>query len=302
MARKRRNKKKVALEPVKTEPGPQLPIALPDLPGPGTTVEREARKRLRKADSDLRRLEQRKKKAIRARERKERALDRRIARIDRSKRRPTTSLVALIGALHGIAAAMVVLPLYWPQYELYDSYLFTSSPHWEVAAVCVAAAGFGGLALVWSSPSRDYLERARFTLSSYLKLVIIITIVGALVAHILEPMEGFGVDWPYVMLLLVIIAAGAGVPLPLLHFTSHWGGSRFHLSGTYHWVMGTLSVILVSTLVLLPIFFIAQRGWMFEIGLAMTVVGFLGMLFPVPSLLGTFVIGGTGSKGPTGSY
>ena len=285
----RRGRAKVKLEEVETSvpPVPDQPQALPDAPGPGKTTEREARKRLKKAEADLKRIEKKQQKMEKAAERRERSVDKQLARIDRARRRPITAMAVLLLGLHGFASAMAILHLLFPDIELYTPLFYAPSPHWELIAICYVAAMLGSLAIAGMSPSVDFQQRARASLMVYLAVVTVATLIGLLLAFILEPMEGFDLDWMLAIWALVMVVAIAGVPMPILFVASRWGRSRAFLKGWYHWAMGILSVVLAVVLIILPFVFLAWQGWMVEVGLAIMMLGGLGLLFVLPPILWT---------------
>jgi hypothetical protein len=241
--------------------------------------EKAAKRKLKEAEAKLKELERRQTKAVRTRVRKERALDRKLKRIERAKDRPSVLPLVAVIVPHGVASAMAVLHLLWPSIELYEPVLYTPSPHWEVILLCYAAAVISSVALIANAPSRKAQEWARQGLFYYLSLVLITTFVGALLIFVLEPMEGYSVDWTLALWVLLILVAASGAGLPITYFVGRMGRARLLFRQGYHWIMGILTAVLGVSLILLPIFYIASEGWMFEVGLAMFVSGGLGILF-----------------------
>lgn len=262
---------------------------LQDAPRAETDDKREAERRLRKAEADLRRLERMESRSRRRQLQRERSYARKLARIQRSRMRTAGGLVALVLAIHGLASAMAILHLLWPDVGLWPPLLYEPSAHWEAAAIAFAAAAVGSVALVALAPSEDYQSRVRYALSIYLAVSMVTTVVGVLLAAVLEPIEGRDLPWATMVTVLLVLLACSGIPLPVLYWRA--GRSfRLVLSDGYHLAMGVLTAILVAALILLPIAFLAWRGWMLEAGLAMMMAGALGIVFPAPALMASYVL------------
>jgi MFS family permease len=268
----------------------QQPAELPDTKREAAQQEREAKRKLKQAEADLDRARKREARVERAIDRREMAGDRKLASIERSRTRRTSPLVLALTIPHGIAAAMAIIHLLEFELSLYEPLLYKPSAHWEVVAFCYLGSVIASMALVATSPSSEYQTRARRALQVYFSLGLLMTMIGLLVAGILWPMEGMELDWwPLIWTSLIIVTA-AGILVPVAYHFAHYKDSRWHLTSSYHWTMGSLAAVLVVTLFLLPMFFLAQQEWMVEVGLAVLMTGSLGMLFTLPALVGTFVV------------
>ena len=286
----RKAKEKPGLEAAFVPGTAPPPAELPDVERETAQREQEAKRRLKKAEADLVRAKKREARVERGIDRRERAGDRKLASIERSRMRRTSPLVLALTIPHGIAAAMAIIHLLDLELDLYEPLLYKPSAHWEVVAFCYLASVIASIALVVTSPSSEYQTRARRALQVYFSLGLVITMIGLLVAGILKPMEGMGLDWWSLIWASLIIVAAAAISMPVAYHFAHYKDSRWHLSSSYHWTMGILTAILVVTLFLLPMFFLALQEWMVEVGLAMVMTGSLGMLFSLPTTVGTFVV------------
>lgn len=278
--------------PPQVSPAGGLP-PLTDLPrGPdvGTTTERDATKRLRRAEADLKRLERREARAKRAQARRERAIERRLSRIQLSKERQPISLVALLLVTNGIAIAFAIVLLLFPEWPLYEPILYTDSAHWEVIVICLVAGSMGSSLLLAGNPADEYQDRARRSLYVYFGTALTITFSGALVALVLTPIQDMDRDWGQVLLALVVISAVAALAMVGIYLTAHSMGPGAYLGGRYHAAMGVLTALIVVSLLLLGLFFIASEDVMVDVGLAMMVAGGLGMLFPLTCLVASFAV------------
>ena len=272
------------------EEGPPSPEYLPVLHDEGTTTDREATKRLKNAEADLRRLEKKERKARKAEIKRQRAIEKRLARIELSKERRPYTLISFLITTNGIAAAFAVILLLYPDWSLYDPIFYADSAHWEMIAVSLIAGGIGSVLLLAGNPSQEYQDRARMSFYIYFGAGLCIMFTGALVALVLEPLLDWEMDWDLVLMVLALVSAGAGITLLVVYYASRSGGSRWFLSARYHQVMGVMTAVLVIGLIMLGLFFLASEDMMFDVGLAMMVVGGLTMLFPLPVLVASFSI------------
>ena len=266
------------------------PTGLPDAERETVRQEREAKRRLKQAEADLERVKRREARVERGIDRRERAGDRKLASIERSRTRRTSPLVLALTIPHGIATAMAIIHLLELELKLYEPLLYKPSAHWEVVAFCYLGSVIASMALVATSPSSEYQTRARRALQVYFSLGLVITMIGLLLAGILTPMEDMDLDWWFLIWASLIIIAAVVISMPIAYHFAHYRISRWHLTSSYHRTMGTLAAILVVALFLLPMFYLAKQEWMVEVGLAMVMAGSLGMLFPLPALVGTFVV------------
>jgi hypothetical protein len=60
--------------------------------------------------------------------------------------------------------------------------------------------------------------------------------------------------------------------------------------------MGTLTAVMVVSLVLLPFFYLPYEGLMYEVGSSLMWIGWLIMLFPQPAVAASFVVKYQGTK------
>jgi len=291
----RRSKPRVSKEEVQppsppVPEGPPPPEMLPVLHDEGTTTDREATKRLKTSEADLKRLEKKEQKARKAEMRKQRAIEKRLARIEVSRERHPYTLISFLIATNGIAAAIAVILLLYPDWYLYDPILYPDSVHWEIIAISFIAGGVASVLLLAGNPSQEYQDRARMSLYVYFGVGLCIMFSGALVALVLEPLQDWEMDLEMVLTVLSFVAAGSGLTLVVVYFASRSGGSRWFLSGRYHGIMGTMTAVFVVSLILLGLFYLAREELMLDVGLAMMVVGGLVMLFPLPGLVAVFAI------------
>ncbi len=269
---------------------PPLPEMLPVLHDEGTTTDREATKRLKTSEADLKRLEKKEQKALKAEMRKQRAIEKRLARIEISRERHPYTLISFLITTNGIAAAIAVILLLYPDWHLYDPIFYQDSVHWEIIAISLIAGGVASVLLLAGNPSQEYQDRARMSLYVYFGVGLCIMFSGALVALVLEPLQDWEIDLELVLTVLSFVAAGSGLSLLVVYYASRSGGSRWFLSGRYHGIMGTMTAVFVVSLILLGLFYMAREELMLDVGLAMMVVGGLVMLFPLPGLVAVFAI------------
>ncbi|MCK4971248.1 MAG: hypothetical protein KAS77_11985, partial [Thermoplasmata archaeon] len=270
--------------------GPPLPEMLPVLDDVGTTTDREATKRLKTAEADLKRLKKKEQKALKTEMRRQRAIEKRLARIEISRERRPYTLISFLITTTGIAAAFAVILLLFPEWRLYDPIFYQDSAHWEVIAISFIAGGVGSVLLLAGNPSSEYQDSARMSFFVYFGVGLCIMFSGALVALVLEPLQDWEMDWELLITVLALVAAGSGLTLLVVHYASRSGGSRWFLSGRYHGVMGTMTAVFVVSLILLGLFYLASEELMLDVGLAMMIVGGLVMLFPLPGLVAVFAI------------
>jgi hypothetical protein len=269
---------------------PPLPEMLPVLHDEGTTTDREATKRLKTAEADLKRLEKKEQKAIKAEMRRQRAIEKRLARIELSRERHPYTLISFLIATNGIAAAIAVILLLFPEWRLYDPIFYQDSVHWEIIAISFIAGGVGSVLLLAGNPSQEYQDRARMSFYVYFGVGLCLMFSGALVALVLEPLQDWEMDLEMTLTVLFFVAAGSGLTLLVVYYASRSGGSRWFLSGRYHGIMGTMTAVFVVSLILLGLFYLAMEELMLDVGLAMMVVGGITMLFPLPALVASFSI------------
>ncbi|MCK5253668.1 MAG: hypothetical protein KAQ96_11995 [Thermoplasmata archaeon] len=270
--------------------GPPPPEMLPVLLDEGTTTDREATKRLKMAEADLKRLEKKEQKAKKAEMRRQRGIEKRLARIELSRERSPYTLMSLLITTNCIAATFAIMLLLFPDWRLYDPIFYQDSAHWEVIAVSFIAGGVGSVLLIAGNPSQEYQDSARMSLFVYFGMGLCIMFSGALVAMVLEPLQDWEMDWEMVLTVLSLVAAGSGLTLLVGYYASRSGGSRWFLTGRYHGIMGTMTAVFVVSLILLGLFYLASEELMLDVGLAMMVAGGLVMLFPLPGLVAIFAI------------
>lgn len=276
--------------PPPRDPRTQAALQLPVLTEDGTYGEREAQRRLRRAEADIRRLERREARQRKGRVKDLRAADRRLARRERSKRVGPLSMVALLSVLTGVAVAVIMLSLWWPDQPLYDPVLYRSSVHHEVVIWCFAASTAAGLVILSRNPSPEYQDRARSSLQVYFSIGLISVFSGLLLAHVLEGIEPEGVDWEAaIWVLLYVLAASAG-STAAVYAAGRLAGNRAFLSGRYQLAMGALTAVFLVGLVLLPFLYLPYMGWMLEAGTSLIWAGLLMMAFSAPLLLGTLLV------------
>ena len=266
------------------------PTDLPDVDKATVRQEKEAKRKLKQAEAQLGRAKKREARVEKTIDKRARAGDKKLASIERSRTRRTSPLVIALTVPHGIAAAMAIIHLLDLELQLYEPLLYKASVHWEVVAFCYLGSVIASTALVATSPSSEYQTRARRALQVYFSLSLVTTMIGLLVAGILRPMEGMGLDWWFLIWVALIIVVAVAISLPIAYHFAHYRESRWHLTSSYHWTMGILVSILVVALFLLPMFYLAHQEWMVEVGLAMVMAGSLGMLFCLPAIVGTFFV------------
>ena len=119
----------------------------------------------------------------------------------------------------------------------------------------------------------EYLDRSRQVLWVYIAFGLCATFSGMLLAFVLEGMEDLDLEWVWWQQVIVIMAGGSALSFVAIYLVGHRGDSRWFLTGTYHKVMGTVSAILVVSLILLPFSYLPAEGLMWEVGLSLMVVG-----------------------------
>ena len=272
------------------EPVEDLPEMLPVIVDEGTASDREAYKRLKKSEADLKSLEKRSARAQKKEEKRLGMIDRRLARMERSRDVGPLRLVLNLAVLNGIAVAMALLLLWRPDWSLYDPLFFEGDFHWEVASICFIGAAAICAFLLATNPAVEYLDRSRQVLWVYLAFGLVAMFSGMLLAFVLEGMEAMDLDWVLWQRVLLGLAAGSAVPFAAIYLVAHRSDSRWFLIGAYHQVMGSLSAILVVSLLLLPFSYLPAEGLMWEVGLSMMVVGWLVMMFPLPALMASAAV------------
>jgi hypothetical protein len=294
--RGKRPKDEAAMPASLPPPGSDELEILPVLQEEGATKDREAYKRLKRAEADLKRMQKREKRAQKKEELRLRAIDRRIAKIERSRRIGPVRLIVNLVVFNGVAAVFAMLLLWWPDRPLYDPVLVTASVHWEVIIICFVGAAGTSIYLLAQNPSPQHVFKAQFVLGVYFALGLISMFSGILLAHVMEGMEALAVDWEYWIWILLYVVAGSASSIAVLHYSTHLGTSRYFLTGTYHRVMGTLTAVMVVSLVLLPFFYLPFEGLMYEVGSSLMWIGWLIMLFPQPAVAASFVVKYQGTK------
>lgn len=272
------------------EPVDDMPEMLPVITDEGTTSDREAYKRIKKAEADLKRLERKGTRGRRKEEKRLRMIDRRLVHMERSRDVGPLRLVSNLAVFNGIAAAMALLLLWRPDWSLYDPLFFEGDFHWEVATMCfIGAAGICAFLLA-TNPAVECLDRSRQALWVYLAFGLVAMFSGMLLALVLEGMEAMELDWVLWQWVLVVMAAGSAVVFLAIYLVAHRSDSRWFLTGGYHKVMGSASGILVVSLLLLPFSYLPAEGLMWEVGLSLMVVGWLVMMFPLPALMASAMV------------
>jgi hypothetical protein len=257
---------------------------LPDVKDKGTTQDRDASKRIRKADSDLKKLERKGAKVLKREEKELRKLDRAIARYQRSRNLAPYQLVVTVAICNGVAAAMMMLKLWWPELLPLDAVLPQENAHFTIILICFLVSTVVSFFLLSRNPSPEYLFRAQYSLGMYFAYGLMGAFSGMLLAYVMVDIETLHIDWVFWQWIFVYLIAGSAISMVVIRLIAHRTGSRSFLSGTYHKVMGSLSVILAISLVLLPIFYLPHRGWMYDAGISVMYVGWFIMLFPVPAI------------------
>ena len=263
---------------------------LPVIQEDGSTQEREALGRIKRAEADLRRLERREAKARRREERETRARDRRIAAMRRSRDVGPVALMAVIATMNGVAAFFLVLSLWWPDWPLYDPILLQDSVHWELVTFSFVVVSVVSVILLERRPSPAFIVRAQYALGTYIGLGLVATFCGLLLAHVLVDMELMDVDWVFWMWVVLFLATGSSMAMTIIYAVAHRTGSRAFLTVSYHRAMGTVSAALLVSLLLLPFLFLPHMGWMYEVGVSMYYVGWLMFLFPLPAVAAAFAV------------
>jgi hypothetical protein len=289
----KKEKKKAKAEQPPAAATPEVPVvAIPDkkaLAKAEKVAKRDADKQLKMAEADLARLKRKEATAKKREARRMRALDRDIERIERSMKRTARPIVALLAVLNGLAATLAIIHLWWPDYHIYDAVLYRPSEHWELVGFFFIGSSAGSVAFLTRSPTVDYQRRSRYALLLYLAVALVVTLLGILLAVGLEPLQSLEVDFLPAMKVLVVILAVVGIPIPILSLIARSGRVKIIFRIGYHRVMAVLTTVAVVTMVLLPILALAHYELFTEVGLTMTVSGGLGMLFPLPAILGTIL-------------
>ncbi len=267
-----------------------IPEMLPVIQEEGTTEDREAYKRIKRAEADLRRLEKREAKARRKEEREARARARRMAAMQRSRDVGPIVLVAFIAVLNTIACIFLVISLWWPEWPPYDPIPLLDSIHWEMIIFCFIAVAVASIVVLERRPSPMYVNRAQHALGTYIGTGIIGTFVGLLIAHVLVDMELMDVDWLFWLQLMTILAFGSSLAMTLMYVIAHRAGSKAFLDPPYTNSMGLTSGILVVSLIVMPFLYLPSTGYMYEVGTSVYYVSWLMVLFPLPALVASFAV------------
>jgi len=263
---------------------------LPVLRDEGTTHDREAYKQIKQAEADLKKLEKNKTKAQKKEEKRIRRLDRDIARYAMSRNLGPVQLVVTVAVFNGIAAAMAMLLLWWPDLLPLDRLLAQDNAHLIVIVLCFLASAVASIFLLSRNPSSEYIYRAQYSFGIYFAFGLIGAFTGMLMAYVLVDMGTLDIDWVFWQWIFVYLIAGSSILMVIIYLIVHRAGSRSFLTGAYHQVMGSLNAILVVSLVLLPIFYLPYQGWMYEVGISIMYIGWLLMLFPVPAIAAAIMV------------
>jgi hypothetical protein len=262
---------------------------LPVLTDEGTTKEREASKRLKTAEADLKRLKRREARAKKMEEK--RRQDRR--RIERSEDLGPAAFILAIAVLNGIAAFLIVMYVWFPEWGVPDVIEALESPHWEYVAICFLASGIIAIWLLrMHRRSTTYLHRTQMALGAYVATGIIGTFCGLLIGFILVDMETLDVDWMFWVWVFLYLAVGSALAMLVVYLVAHRRGSRSFLTPAYHKVQGVLSAVLAVSLILLPFLYLPYRGWMHEVGWTVYLVSLVVMVFPLPAVAVTIAVKG----------
>jgi len=249
---------------------------------------RDAKRRLREAEASLKRMERSDKRADRKAERRARAVDRRIRRVEEAMRQPVWPMVAVVLVLNALASALAVGHLFWPGAFAYSGVLAPDAGQWEIASYLFVGASLGAGAMLALTPTVDFQRRARSAMGLYLAVALLATLAGLLTATALRPLEDVEVDLAPVVFGLAIAAAVTGAPAVAIWLVAGMRNSRLPFHPAYHWTVGILAAVAVCALVVLPFMAIAMEGMMSQVGLGLAVAGAVGMLFPLPVILGAF--------------
>jgi hypothetical protein len=263
---------------------------LPVLHEEGTTRDREAYKRLKRADVDLKRLERREARARKREEREARRIDRRIAKEARSRHIEPVLLMAYIVTFTSIASVILMLSTWWPHILLLDPFLDPEIAHEMIILVCFGGAAIAGSWELHKNPSGQYLFKAQFAMGVYFALGLVAAFSGMLLAYVMADMESMDVDWVFWQWVAVLLVAGSGVPMVVVYLVAHRSESRAFLTAGYHKAMGTLNAVCAISLVMLPFTYLPAEGLMYEVGTSMLYIGWLIMFFTVPAMLASLVV------------
>lgn len=263
---------------------------LPVLQEEGTTRDREAYKRLKRADVDLKRLERKEARARKREEREARRIDRRIAKEARSRNIEPVLLMAYIVTFTSMASVILMMRMWWPDLLLLDPFLDQEIAHEMLILVCFAGAAIAGSWEVNRNPSGRYLLKAQFSMGVYFALGLVAAFSGMLLAYVMVDMESLDVDWVFWQWVAVYLIAGSGVPMVVVYLVAHRTESRAFLTAGYHKVMGTLNAICAISIAMLPFLYLPAEGLMHEVGTSMLYIGWLMMFFTVPVILASVVV------------
>jgi hypothetical protein len=280
--------------PVREAPALEtIPEVIEDLPviqEDGIAQQREARKQVKRAEADLKRLERKRARVLKKEEKRLRQIDRNIAKMEMSRDTGPLTLMLSLVVINGVAAAYIMVALWWPEWQLVPPLFMENDHEWEVVAICYT--GFSGFAAWLFSDNRSpsFLERARHSLMVYFGLGLLAIFVGILVSIIMIEMELMVLDWVLWEWVLVYLVAGSALPMTLIYLVAHRAGSRAFLTATYHHVMGTLNAILVVALIILGFVFMAHMGIMEEVGTSLVMIGGLMGIFVWPAMVTSWYI------------
>jgi len=197
-------------------------------------------------------------------------------------------MVAVVLALNALASALAVFHMFWPDSFVYSGVMAPGAGQWELASYLFIGSCLGSGAMLALTPTVDFQRRARSAMALYLAVALLATLAGLLTATALRPLEDVRVDLGTVILRLAIVAAATGVPAVAIWLVAGLRGSRLHFHQAYHWAVGVLASVAACALVVLPFMAIAREGMMSQVGLGLAVAGAVGMLFPLPVILGAF--------------
>ena len=249
--------------------------------------EREVKRRLREAEADLRRLQRTEKRADRKAARRGRAVERRIRRVEEAMRQPVWPMVALVLVLNALASTLAIWHMFWPDSFVYSGVLAPDAGQWELASYLFIGTCLGTGAMLALTPTVDFQRRARSAMAVYLAVALLATLVGLLTAMALRPLEDVQADLRVAVVRLAIVAAATGVPAVAIWLVAGLRGSRLHFHAAYHWTLGILTAVASCALIVLPFMAIAEERMMSQVGLGLAVAGAVGIMFPLPVILGT---------------
>ncbi|UCC93164.1 MAG: hypothetical protein JSW25_00350 [Thermoplasmata archaeon] len=271
-------------------PPPDPIEELPVLREEGTTKDREAYKQIKKAEADLKRLERKEARARRKEEKRLRQINRNLAKIEKSKDAGPLLLMACLVVFSGLAAAYIMISLWWPEWQLLPPLIIESNHEYEMVGILYIA--FSGVAAYLFSDNRSpaYLERARHAMMVYFMLGLSAMFSGMLIGFIVVDLEMVDLEWVFWQTITLYVVLGSGAPLLGLYLYAHRSGSRDFLKASYHNAMAVLSSVLVMSLMVLAFLYMAYEGIMEEVGISLVVIGVLMGIFIWPAMVSSWYI------------